>query len=161
MAVKWTKIYRGGVQRTTPETLEVAAPLSGSLYPGQCVALGATGLVDIAGAATEGKPYYFVGEPLFGSLTADIAVPSDPVTGKRDNARLYIPHSGDMYAGRAAAGVARVNDLPLTVDASGNLKAATLGTDRVVAYMDVPRNATGIPTAVTTLGELIPIRIFL
>ena len=34
MAVKWNKIYRGGVQRTTPETPEIKAPVTGSLQPG-------------------------------------------------------------------------------------------------------------------------------
>lgn len=30
MAVKWNKIYRGGVHRTTPETRQVNAPATGT-----------------------------------------------------------------------------------------------------------------------------------
>lgn len=155
MAVKWLKIYRGGVHRTTPETREAAAPTTGSLKPGMCVTLSTAGAITI-GAAAAGQYPYVVGERMHGSVEDELTTAN--ANGTRDTVRLYTPHSGDLMAGRAAAGIAISDDLPLTVNASGLFAAAVVGTDTVVAYVDAPASAFPGTSTPTTAGQLIPIK---
>lgn len=149
MTVKWNKIYRGGVHRTTPETREVKAPASGTLLPGQAVTI--TDNTATLGAITD-KFFYLVGEQLHGSVDQN-------QVGIESSTRLYTPRSGDLMAGRVVASIALVDDLPLTINATGQFAAAVIGTDQVYAYVDDPDNAfTRTPTP-TTLNQLVPIKI--
>lgn len=154
MAVKWNKIYRGGVHRTTPETKEVpytgAAP---TILPGTAVSLDGTDGLKTAVAA--GEFFYLVGEQMHGSVDENQVQPE----GQGSSVRLYTPRSADLYAGRAAAGIALVDDLALTINASGQFAAA--GVDDVVhAYVDDPINAhPNTEPATTVANQLIPIKI--
>lgn len=150
MAVSWNKIYRGGVQRTTPETLEANAPATGSLQPGQCATVNAAGTV-VLGAVTDAF-FYVVGEPMYGTVNDQLA------GADADSVRLYSPHSGDLYAARLAAGVPLVNDTPLAIGANGFLGAAAAD-GPVHAYLDVPDNAYPLTTGTSTAGQLLPIKI--
>lgn len=150
MAVTWNKIYRGGVQRTTPETLEAKAPASGSLLPGQCATVSSAGVVTL-GAVTDAF-FYVVGEPMYGTVNDQLA------GADADTVRMYSPHSGDLYAARLAAGVAIVNDAPLAIGANGFLGAA-VADGPVHAYLDVPDNTYPKTAGTSTAGQLLPIKI--
>lgn len=151
----WNKTYRGGVQRTTPETREVAAPTTGSVKAGMVASLSAAGALTIA-APADGW-YYFIGERLFGSMEDEQTAVNEK--GTRDTVRMYSPRSGDLYTGRAAAGVALRDDLPLTVNASGLLDEGMPGADVIVAYVDMPASAFPKTPTLTTAGQLIPVKI--
>src|SRR5690606_38913546 len=156
MAVQWNNIYRGGVHRTTAETREV--PYSGaatSILLGQAVALDATdGTSFTVGADTF---FYLVGEQLYGSVTDIQIAEGDDVT-----LRLYSPRSGDLYAGRAVAGITLRDDLPLTINAQGRFAVAAAAgqetpADPVHAYVDMPASAHPQTSPSTTvLDQLIP-----
>lgn len=148
MATKWNKIYRGGVHRTTPETREVLAPAAGTLLPGQAVTIAANRAT--LGLLTN-KFWYVVGEQLHGTV-------DDNQVGIASSTRLYTPRSADLLAGRAGAGIALVDDLPLTVNATGQFVAAG-AEDVVYAYVDDPNNAFSRTPTPTTLNQLIPIKI--
>lgn len=150
----WKKIYRGGVQRTTPETREVNAPASGELLPGtvQSLTPGAKTMTAVKGVPA-GQFFYFTGEALYGDVDDNlVATPATSV-------RLYSPRSGDLFVGRAVASVALVDDLPLTVDANGRLKAAVIGTDPVHCYVDMPAKEFPQQTTPTVLDQRIPVKI--
>ena len=152
MAVKWNKIYRGGVQRTTPETREIKAPATGSLQPGMGATINAAGVLTLV-AATD-QFFYFVGEPMHGTVDDQLA------GATADTVRMYSPHSGDLYAARVVAGVALVDNVPLTLTASGQFKAAVVGTDKVHCYVDNPASAyPGTTPATSTLNQLVPVKI--
>ena len=152
MAVKWNKIYRGGVQSTTPETREIKAPATGSLQPGMGATISAAGVLTLV-AATD-QFIYFVGEPMHGTVDDQLA------GATADTVRMYSPHSGDLYAARVVAGVALVDDAPLTLTASGQFKAAVVGTDKVHCYVDNPASAhPGTTPATSVLNQLIPVKI--
>mgnify|MGYP001301430043 CR=1 FL=1 len=143
------KIYRGGVHRTTPETREVKLGGSTKFKPGAVVELDATNGVKVA---TAGEFFYVVGETLHGSVTDEYAI--------GDTMRLYSPRSGDLLAAQASAGITLSDDLALTIDTAGTLKAATVGTDTVFAYVDWPASEhPAVPSAATIAGQLIPIKI--
>lgn len=145
----WNTIYRGGVQRTTPETREANAPTSGTFLPGTIVGLsGAT----IAKGAAAGANWYALGEQMHGTV-------DENQVGLQSSVRMFQPHSGDLLCARAVAGVALVDDLALTVDADGRVKAANGTTDPVVAYVDQPAGAFPKSVTPTTLDQLIPIKI--
>lgn len=150
----WNKIYRGGVQRTTPETREVNAPASGTLLPGTVMSLapGATTMTAAKGVPAD-QFFYFAGEALYGAVDDNLV--ADPAS----SVRLYTPRSGDLYVGRAVAGVALVDDLPLTVDTNGRLKAAVIGTDPVHCYVDMPAKEYPQQTTPTVLDQRIPVKI--
>lgn len=148
--VTWNKIYRGGVQRTTPETLEANAPATGSLLPGQCATVSAAGAV-VLGAVVD-QFFYIVGEPMYGTVNDQLAVAG------ADTVRMYSPSSGQLYAARLAAGVPIVNDTPLAIGANGFLGAA-VEDGPVHAYLDVPDNAYPLTTGTSTAGQLLPIKI--
>lgn len=152
MAVKWNKIYRGGVHRTTPETREANAPTTGELLPGTAVNITtAAGGMTVAKGVRSGY-FYVVGEQMHGSV-------DDNQVTQDSSVRLYTPHSGDLLAGRAAAGVAIVDDSPLSIDANGRFIAAA-GDAAVYAYIDNPASAhPGTEPTTTTLDQLIPIKI--
>lgn len=161
MAVKWNKIYRGGVQRTTPETREVNyTGDADEILPGLAVVLDADD-----GVSTEvgaGAFFYLVGEQMHGSV-------DENQVGTGSSLRLYSPRSGDLYAGRAVAGIALVDDLPLTINADGRFAAASAGdpgaeppvpADVIHAYVDMPASAHPQAEPLTTvLDQLIPIKI--
>lgn len=152
MAVKWNKIYRGGVQRTTPETLEIKAPATGSLQPGMGATINAAGALTLV-AATD-QFFYFVGEPMHGTVDDQLA------GATADTVRMYSPHSGDLYAARVVAGVVLADDAPLTLTASGQFKAAAVGTNKVHCYVDNPASAhPGTTPATSTLNQLVPVKI--
>lgn len=151
MAVKWNKIYRGGVQRTTPETHEVNYTGDVSvILPGSAVVLDADdGVSPVVGADAF---FYLVGEQMHGSV-------DDNQVGIGSSLRLYTPRSGDLYAGRAAAGVVIEDDLPLTINAQGQFAAAGAD-DAVFAYVDDPTSAHPRTEPRTTVAnQLIPIKI--
>lgn len=151
MAVKWNKIYRGGVQRTTPETREIVAPATGSLQPGMGATISAAGALTLV-AATD-QFFYFVGEPMHGTVDDQLA------GSTADTVRMYSPRSGDLYAARVVAGVALVDDAPLTLTASGQFKAAVVG-NKVHCYVDNPASARpGTTPATSTLNQLVPVKI--
>lgn len=152
MAVKWNKIYRGGVQRTTPETREVNYAGSDDvvILPGYGVVLdGAAGVSTVVAA---GDFFYLVGEQLHGSV-------DDNQVGIDSTMRLYTPRSGDLYAGRAVAGLELSDDMPLSIDADGRF--GTVGVDAEVhAYVDMPASAhPQTEPSTTVLDQLIPIKI--
>lgn len=154
MAVKWNKIFRGGVQRTTPETREAPAPAAGALLPGMIVTLSATGIVTL-GVPADGAYVYVVSEPLFGSVDADLMQLNS--AGARDTVRLHEPHSGDLYAARAVAAIALRDDLPLTVNATGQVVAAGVD-DQVICYVDMPASAFPSTVTPTVANQLIPVK---
>lgn len=161
MAVTWNKIYRGGVQRTTPETREVAAPTTGTVQPGVGVTLSSSGVFTL-GAVAAGTFFYLLGEPLHGTVDDNVAALND--AGTRDTVRLYSPRSGDLYAGRCAAGIALRDDLPLSIGANGLFIAAVTtppeDATAIVAYVDNPASAhPGTTPTTTTAGQLVPIKI--
>ena len=152
MAVKWNKIYRGGVQRTTPETREIKAPAAGSLQPGMGATINTAGALTLV-AATD-QFFYFVGEPMHGTVADQLA------GATADTVRMYSPHSGDLYAARVVAGVALFDNAPLTLTASGQFKAAIVGTNKVHCYVDNPASAhPGTTPATSTLNQLVPVKI--
>lgn len=155
MAVKWEKVYRGGVHRTIPETREVNyTGAITTILPGAAAALDATD--GITGVVAEGQFFYFVGEQLYGSIDENQVRPA----AQKTTLRLYSPRSGDLYAARAAAGIALVDDLPLTINAQGQFAAATLGTDPVFAYVDMPDSAfPKTEPLTTTADQVIPVKI--
>lgn len=145
----WNNIYRGGVQRTTPETREVNPPTTGTWLPGTVAVLASTMVAAKGGAAGAFK--YVIGEQLHGSV-------NDNQVGNGSSMRMYQPHSGDLLCARAVAAIALVDDLALTVDADGRVKAAGVD-DEVFAYVDQPATATPKSVTPTTLDQLIPIKI--
>lgn len=149
--MKWNKIYRGGVHRTTPETREIAAPATGTLQPGQAATISAAGALTL-GAVTTGF-FYFVGEPLYGTVDDQLA------GANADTVRLYSPCSGDLYAARVAAGISLVDNAPLAIGANGILVAAVAG-GPIHAYVDNPASARPrtLP-AISTAGQLAPVKI--
>lgn len=159
MAVKWNKIYRGGVQRTTPETREVIYTGSASeILPGTAAALDVDDGITNAIGATDF--FYLVGEQMHGSVDDNQVQPE----GEGSALRLYSPRSGDLYAGRAAAGLAIVDDLPLTINALGQFAAAAPAAgddpaDPVFAYVDNPASAHPGTETPTVANQLIPIKI--
>ena len=149
--MKWNKIYRGGVHRTTPETREVKPVVAGTVQPGQLATLTAAGEMafGVGGAAF----FYIIGEPMYGSV-------DDILSGANaDTVRMYSPRSGDLYAARCVAGVVLNDDAPLTITTGGLLKAA--GVDDVAhCYVDNPASAhpRTLP-ATTTASQLVPVKI--
>lgn len=146
------KIYRGGVHRTTPETLEVNYTGAASVVlPGAAAALSQSdGITGVVGANTF---FYIIGEQLHGGV-------DENQVGTGSSIRLYTPRSGDLYAARAAAGVPLVDDTPLTINAAGQFAAAGEN-DPVHAYLDYPSNSSlqSDLTGPTTADQLIPIKI--
>ena len=146
------KIYRGGVHRTTPETLEVNYSGSASvILPGAAAALSQSdGVTGVVGANTF---FYIIGEQLHGGV-------DENQVGTGSSIRLYTPRSGDLYAARAAAGVPLVDDTPLTINAAGQFAAAGAD-DPVHAYLDYPSNSSlqSDLTGPVVANQLIPIKI--
>lgn len=155
MAVKWNKIYRGGVHKTTAETHQVNYTGAATvLLPGGACVLDADD--GISPVVAEGAFFYVIGEQLHGSVDDNQVQPE----GQQSTLRLYIPHSGDLLAGRAAAGVVMNDSDPLTINAQGQFDLAVLGTDPVFAYIDNPSSAhPGTEPATTVADQLIPIKI--
>lgn len=130
-------IFRGGVQHTTAETLEVVRT-GIDVLPGT--------ITDKTGAplaAFSGAPYYIVREQLHGSVD-DKSV---------DAARLLIPKSGQLFAVRCAVGQTIARDAALEIDAAGVVKVSSAGvaSSTLFAQEDV--------TGVTVAGQLIPVRV--
>ena len=154
MAVKWNKIYRGGVHRTTPETREVNAPATGTFLPGTAVTIpSAAGDMTIQkGITGERDFWYLIGEQLHGTV-------DDNQVGGGSSVRLYTPRSADLMAGRLAAGVAIADDVPLTINVDGRFALAATD-DPIHAYIDDPANALpGTTPTTSTLDQLVPIKI--
>ena len=165
MAVKWNKIYRGGVHRTTPVTREVNAPSTGDFLPGTAVTIttAAGGMTVQKGVTGVRDWFYVIGEQLHGSV-------DDNQAGGDSSMRLYQPHSGDLLAGRAVAGISIVDDTPLTINSDGRFAVAAAGTppagedpgtpaDPIYAYIDNPASAHPGTVTPTVLDQLIPIKI--
>ena len=146
------KIYRGGVHRTTPETVEVnyTGPVS-VILPGAAAVMDATD--GISGVVAPGAFWYIIGEELHGGV-------NDNLVGSGSSLRLYTPRSGDLYAVRAGAGVTIEDDLPLTINTAGQFVEAQTG-DPIHAYMDYPPNSSLRVdlTGPTVADQLIPIKI--
>lgn len=110
------KVWRGGVHRTTPETTEKIIAAAAARLPGCVVKLDGAG-------AVPGLPVYVWGEQLHGGI--------DDVPVATDTQRLYNTHSGDLFTGRAAAGLTAGEDVPYSVNATGRLIALVADTDPV------------------------------
>lgn len=110
------KVWRGGVHRTTPETTERVLANVANKLPGCVLKLDGT-------LAVPGLPVYVLGEQLHGGI--------DDVPVATDTQRLYNTHSGDLFTGRAAAGLVVGEDVPYSVNAAGRLIALTEGADPV------------------------------
>lgn len=155
------KIYRGGVHRTTPETLEAAAWTGSALLPGTAVTVDASDeTAFIKGVTGIRDFFYIVGEALHGGV-------DDDYNGAETSVRGYVPRSGDLYAVRAAAGLTLVDGMPLTIDANGRFAAATAATEddpasRIDAYVHYPRDSSlrvDLAAGPTTADQLIPVQI--
>lgn len=155
------KIYRGGVHRTTPETLEAAEWPSGSMLPGTAVSVSASNQTAFIKGVTGIRDFfYIVGEPLHGGVDTDYA-------GAETSIRAYVPRSGDLYAVRAAAGMTLVDGAPLTMDGAGRFAAATAAAgetpaSRIDAYVHYPRDSSlrvDLAAGPTTADQLIPVQI--
>ena len=144
------KIYRGGVHRTTPETYEVNyTGAATEILPGGAAALDDTdGITSTIGATTF---WYIIGEELHGGV-------DDNLLQSGSSLRLYTPRSGDLYCGRAAAGLTPANDLPLTINAQGQFAAAGQN-DPVHAYFDWPSNSNLTFAGPLAADQRIPIKI--
>lgn len=151
--MKWNKIYRGGVHRTTPETREVDAPATGTFLPGTAVTIttAAGGMTVQKGITGIRDFFYVIGEQMHGTV-------DENQVGLGSSMRLYQPHSGDLLAGRAVADLALLDDTPLTINADGRFAAAA-DEDKVYAYVDNPSSAHPNTPAPTVLDQLIPIKI--
>lgn len=155
--VKWQNIYRGGVQRTTPETREANAPAAGVFLPGTaCNITAAADGMTIAKGARSGW-FYVLGEQMYGNV-------DENQVGLGSSVRMFQPHSGDLLAGRAVAGVAMLDDTPLTINADGRFAVAAAATgetpaDVIYAYVDNPASAYPGTVTPTVLDQLIPIKI--
>lgn len=146
----WNKVYRGGVQRTTPETREALYTGAAAVLPGTAAALSVANGIKPQPAA--GEFFYLVGE----NLHTDI----DTAYVQGETVRMYSPRSGDLYAVRAAAGIAIVDDLPLTINALGRFEEGTPGTDYIAAYVDNPASAHPQTLPATTVADqIIPVKI--
>lgn len=160
------KIYRGGVHRTTPETLECAAWTGSALLPGHAVSVNASD----EGAFIKGITgirdfFYVVGEALHGGV-------ADDYNGAETSVRAYAPRSGDLYAMRAVSGLTLVDGMPLQVNSDGRLALATayvppvgetpaVPASRIDAYVHLPRDGSVSVdiTRTTTADQLIPVKI--
>lgn len=107
------KVWRGGVHRTTPETTEKLLANVANKLPGCVLKLDGT-------QAVPGLPVYVLGEILHGGI--------DDVPVATDTQRLYNTHSGDLFTGRAAAGLVVGEDVPYSVNATGRLVALVADT---------------------------------
>lgn len=149
------KIYRGGVHRTTPETLEAAAWTGSALLPGTAVTVDASDeTAFIKGVTGIRDFFYVVGEALHGGVDDDYEDAETSVRG-------YVPRSGDLYAVRAAAGLTIVDGMPLTIDAAGRF-AAAIAEGRIDAYVHYPRDSSlrvDLAAGPTTADQLIPVQI--
>lgn len=155
------KIYRGGVHRTTPETLEAAAWTGSALLPGTAVTVDASDeTAFIKGVTGIRDFFYVVGEALHGGV-------DDDYNDAETSVRGYVPRSGDLYAVRAAAGLTIVDGMPLTIDAAGRFAAATpvageTPASRIDAYVHYPRDSSlrvDLAAGPTTADQLIPVQI--
>lgn len=155
------KIYRGGVHRTTPETLEAAAWTGSALLPGTAVTVDASDeTAFIKGVTGIRDFFYVVGEALHGGV-------ADDYNGAETSVRGYVPRSGDLYAVRAAAGLTLVDGMPLTINADGRFAAATAAAgetpaSRIDAYVHYPRDSSlrvDLAAGPTTADQLIPVQI--
>lgn len=165
------KIYRGGVHRTTPETLECMEWSGSALLPGTAVTVDATDESEFIKGVTGIRDFfYIVGEALHGGV-------ADDYNGAETSVRAYVPRSGDLYAVRAAAGLTLVDGMPLTINSDGRFSAATAGTagdpnatppvfptqpSRVDAYVHYPRDSSlrvDLASGPTTADQLIPVKI--
>lgn len=155
------KIYRGGVHRTTPETLEADAWTGSALLPGTAVTVNASDeTAFIKGVTGIRDLFYVVGEALHGGV-------DDDYNGAETSVRGYVPRSGDLYAVRAAAGLTLVDGMPLTIDAAGRFAAATATAgetpaSRIDAYVSYPRDSSlrvDLAAGPTTADQLIPVQI--
>ncbi|PNL98335.1 hypothetical protein A6J83_024775 [Achromobacter xylosoxidans] len=96
--------------------------------------------------------WYLIGEQLHGSV-------DDNQVGGGSSMRLYTPRSADLMAGRMVAGVAIVDDAPLTINVDGRFALAATG-DVIHAYIDDPAKAfPGTTPTTSTLDQLVPIKI--
>lgn len=149
------KIYRGGVHRTTPETLEAAAWTGSALLPGTAVTVDASDeTAFIKGVTGIRDFFYVVGEALHGGV-------DDDYEDEETSVRGYVPRSGDLYAVRAAAGLTLVDGMPLTIDADGRF-AAAVADGRIDAYVHYPRDSSlrvDLAAGPTTADQLIPVQI--
>jgi hypothetical protein len=138
MAEVYNCIFRGGVQYTTAETLEVVRE-GITAKPGT--------ITDKTGAplaAFTAAPYYIIQEQLHGSVD----------TASDGAARLLIPKSGQLFAVRCAAGQTIVRDAALEIDAAGVVTVQSgvgVGSTTLFAQDDI--------VGVTTSGQLIPVRV--
>lgn len=161
------KIYRGGVHRTTPETLEAAAWTGSALLPGTAVSVNASDETAFVKGVTGIRDFFYVvGEALHGGV-------DDDYNGAETSVRGYVPRSGDLYAVRAAAGLTLVDGMPLTIDADGRFAAATayvppveanpaVPASRIDAYVHYPRDSSlrvDLAAGPTTADQLIPVQI--
>ena len=155
------KIYRGGVHRTTPETLECMEWSGSALLPGTAVTVDATDeSAFIKGVTGIRDFFYVVGEALHGGI-------NDDYNGAETSVRAYVPRSGDLYAVRAVAGLTLVDGMPLTINADGRFAAATAAdgetpASRIDAYVHYPRDSSlrvDLAAGPTVLDQLIPVQI--
>ena len=155
------KIYRGGVHRTTPETLEAAAWTGSALLPGTAVTVDASDATAFIKGVTGIRDFfYIVGEALHGGVNDDYEDAETSVRG-------YVPRSGDLYAVRAAAGLTLVDGMPLPIDANGPFAAAAAAGEsspasRIDAYVHYPRDSSlrvDLAAGPTTADQLIPVQI--
>lgn len=120
------KIYRGGVEVNTPQTLELPAAAAGILA-GSVVVRTATTLKKSDAAAAPGVFVYIANAPMH----------QNPLTysyASGEMVQAYIPRSRDVYLVRAAAAQTLAADSPLTMDAAGRVRLAVPATEPVIGY---------------------------
>lgn len=149
------KIYRGGVHRTTPETLECMEWSGSALLPGTAVTVDATDESAFIKGITGIRDFFYVaGEALHGGI-------NDDYNGAKTGVRAYVPRSGDLYAVRAVAELTLVDGMPLTINADGRF-AAAVENGRIDAYVHYPRDSSlraDLAAGPTVADQLIPVQI--
>lgn len=118
------KIYRGGVERNTPQILELPATAAG-VKAGNVMFRTPTTLTVSTDALS--AYIYIANAPMHqNTLTYTYAL--------NEMVQAYIPRSGDVYLVRVAATQTLAADSPLAAAAAGRVRLGVVGTDPIIGY---------------------------
>lgn len=136
------KIYRGGVEENTPQVLELPAAAAG-IKAGNVLVRTASTLANTATAAAPGTYVYIANAPMHQDTLTYVYALGETVFG-------YIPRSRDVYLVRVAAAQTLAADSPLTMDAAGRVRLATLPAEAaaVIGYSVFASAAAAVDTLI-------------